>query len=469
MLCFSTSNETHRVAYREVAEIFAHLFADTDFVLSDIAAGFVLLQKQHLQREAAIMNTPEAERSWRSVSVNFDNASEYKIFKDSLHYIRFALGIYSWPLHVYMNICCGLCGLLRHMTCPGKTTPYAVGDNSCSCGYAGIVATSKINGVDILYASLENDVYQAPFMVCLDHAGQSVVIAVRGSLSLYDVLTDLTAGTHNMTVPGWPRFRVHKGMHQTAMWVIERLRDEDVLAQAFRRAPQYKLALVGHSLGAGCACLLAMMLREEYPDLHCYCYSPTGSLLGAEGNAYTQQFVTSVTLGQDLVTRLSVPTAHKLKVDVIHAMETCRKPKYRILLEGAFETLCKCCGRAMVFHDEHSDVEHGRANTDDEHSPLLSPTGSDAAPDESDDQVDVPDATMAPLFPPGRIIHIVDTLTAGPGKRQLEAYWASANSFNRVVACPDMISDHLPNVLLKAMEAVWKEKRSSPAPQDLAS
>ena len=162
------------------------------------------------------------------------------------------------------------------------------------------------------------------------------------------------------------------------------------------------------------------------------------------------------------LTRHKVCRLHKLKVDVIHAMETCRKPKYRILLEGAFETLCKCCGRAMVFHDEHSDVEHGRANTDDEHSPLLSPTGSDAAPDESDDQVDVPDATMAPLFPPGRIIHIVDTLTAGPGKRQLEAYWASANSFNRVVACPDMISDHLPNVLLKAMEAVWKEKRSSP-------
>lgn len=473
MLCFTSSNETHRVAYHEVAEIFAHLFADTDLVLSDIAAGLVLLQKQHLYREAMIMNMADTERSWRSVGLDFKNSLDYQIFKDSLHYMQFALGIYSWPLHVYMNICCGVCKLLRHMTCPCQSTTQAVGDNRCSCGFAGIVATSEINEVDIIYASLENDVYQAPFMVCLDHAGQSVVVAIRGSLSLYDVLTDLTAGTVNMTITGWPLFKVHKGMHRTAIWVCERLKNEDILAQAFRRTPQYNLVLVGHSLGAGCACLLSMMLREEYPDLRCFCYSPTGSLLSAEGAAYSQSFVTSITLGQDLITRLSVPTAHTLKLDVIHALETCRKPKYRILLEGGMETLSKCCGRAMVFQEDnlHSEIERAHLQsevTDNEHVPLLSPTATESAvADISDEQdVDVPDATMAPLFPPGRIIHIVDTLKGGPWKRRLEACWASANSFNRVVACPDMISDHLPNVLLRAMEAVWEEKKDT-SPQSI--
>ena len=468
IFCFAGGDESHRIAYGEVAEICAHLFSDTNLVLSDIAAGLVLLQKEHLHRELTLLNTPDAERSSRSVALNFCNPSECKLFEESFHFVHFALGIYSWPLHVYMNMCCGICGLLHHMTFPCRQHTRIAQDNRCSCGYAGIVAASKINGVDILYATLENDLYQAPFMVCLDHASRSVVVSVRGSLSLHDALTDLTAAAHHIKLPGWPRFRVHKGMYQTASWILEKITDEDVLAQAFRRVPQYDLVFVGHSLGAGCACLLSIILKEQYPNLRCFCYSPTGSLLSAECAAYTQTFVTSVTLGQDLVTRLSVPSAHTLKEDVIRALEACRKPKYRILLEGGMETLSKCCGKAVVFHEEEStsaDVEAGVSDTETcDQVPLLPAVTAVNQPVQCEEEdMEVPNAAMPPLFPPGRIIHIVDTL-AGAGRRQLEARWASSNSFSRVVVSPEMIHDHLPNVLLRAMEAVWQQKKGSTLP-----
>ena len=42
---------------------------------------------------------------------------------------------------------------------------------------------------------------------------------------------------------------------------------------------QYDLVLVGHSLGAGVAAILAVLLHQEYPTLHCYAYSPPGSLM----------------------------------------------------------------------------------------------------------------------------------------------------------------------------------------------
>ena len=41
----------------------------------------------------------------------------------------------------------------------------------------------------------------------------------------------------------------------------------------------YKLVITGHSLGAGVACVLGILLQPEYPKLHCYAYSPPGGLL----------------------------------------------------------------------------------------------------------------------------------------------------------------------------------------------
>ena len=37
--------------------------------------------------------------------------------------------------------------------------------------------------------------------------------------------------------------------------------------------------ITGHSLGAGVAALLAMLLQPIYPKLHCYAYSPPGGLI----------------------------------------------------------------------------------------------------------------------------------------------------------------------------------------------
>ena len=35
----------------------------------------------------------------------------------------------------------------------------------------------------------------------------------------------------------------------------------------------------GHSLGGGTAAILAILLREDYPDVTCYAFSPPGELL----------------------------------------------------------------------------------------------------------------------------------------------------------------------------------------------
>ena len=41
----------------------------------------------------------------------------------------------------------------------------------------------------------------------------------------------------------------------------------------------YKLVITGHSLGAGVASVLAVLLKPKYEDLVCYAFSPPGCVL----------------------------------------------------------------------------------------------------------------------------------------------------------------------------------------------
>jgi len=46
-----------------------------------------------------------------------------------------------------------------------------------------------------------------------------------------------------------------------------------------RGTNEYRVVTVGHSLAAGVAALVAVLLRHEYPTIHCYAYSPPGCLV----------------------------------------------------------------------------------------------------------------------------------------------------------------------------------------------
>ena len=55
---------------------------------------------------------------------------------------------------------------------------------------------------DIIYVSFSNKIYEIPFYVVVDHNMCSVIIAIRGTLSLKDALTDLTADCDTIDIPG---------------------------------------------------------------------------------------------------------------------------------------------------------------------------------------------------------------------------------------------------------------------------
>ena len=465
--CFAGSDDKHQLAYREVAQLFAHFFGDMNVVMSDVAAGLVLLQKQHLANR---QRDPE-EAGGRPVDLR--SRDDVEAFKSAAYFMKYALAVYSWPLYTYMNPLCGCCKLVRRLSCSPRSEPpshVVVGDNCCSCYFAGIRQIADLDDTDIVYVSLANDLYQSPFFVALDHDCASVVVSIRGTLSMKDVVTDLVAHPKPIELPDSPGFTVHKGMLQTAMWIHDKLLQERILEEAFRSAPEYSLIIAGHSLGSGCACILGMLLRPRYPDLHCYCYSPPGSVVNEAGARYTESFITSVTLGQDLVSCANVNTFHAMKEDLVRVIEGCKKPKYRILLEGGLETTCWCLGKGVVFHDR--TVTRGEEEEEGEHGP-----GEELKPLHSPD----PESSLSftpiiskhlakteehpeKLFLPGRIIHLVDVGEARGycgRERRLRPYWTPCTAFDKIQVSPDMIRDHFPDVLFAAMDKILEDTNSN--------
>lgn len=84
---------------------------------------------------------------------------------------------------------------------------------------------------------------------------------------------------------------------------------------------------MGHSLGAGTASILAILLRQEYPDLLCFSYAPPGGLLSMPAQQYTQEFITSVVVGKDVVPRIGLRQMESLRADLINAIKRSVDPK----------------------------------------------------------------------------------------------------------------------------------------------
>lgn len=98
-------------------------------------------------------------------------------------------------------------------------------------------------------------------------------------------MTDLNAEAETISVdPIRDDWLGHKGMVSAAEYIFEKIKSEKLLQRAhnYRTAvgtKSFDLVIVGHSLGAGIASILGIMLKSEYPNLVCYCYSPPGGLL----------------------------------------------------------------------------------------------------------------------------------------------------------------------------------------------
>ncbi|XP_067912708.1 diacylglycerol lipase-beta isoform X2 [Heterodontus francisci] len=458
LCCCITGDADNRAAFTNIGELFSTFFMDTDLVPGDIAAGLSLLHQEQDRREQSrdLEEVACTDRRPESVAEELDIELE-----NAAHYMQFAVAAYGWPLYIFSHPLTGLCRLSHDCMCCRNQVPELdiVGGDHVNCQVATMLQTTGLQYRDFIHISLHNKIYEIPFYVALDHKKEAVVVAVRGTLSLEDALTDLCAERETLNVDGVTgECLAHKGINQAASYIHKKLIDDGILKQAFTVVPEYKLIITGHSLGAGAAAILAIMLHRSFPDLRCYAFSPPGGLLSKPLADYSTRFTISVVLGKDLIPRLSLRNIEDLKRRVLRIVAQCNRPKYQILLRGCWYEIFG--GDPDNFPSELDNRQQAQLT-----QPLLAE--QNLMGQRSASYTSIPDESPlsspfqgSHLFLPGKVIYIVEESSVGSfcfSQVKYHAAWCDASSFSNILISPKMIMDHMPDLVFKVLQELTQE------------
>jgi hypothetical protein len=140
--------------------------------------------------------------------------------------------------------------------------------------------------------------------VAVHHGRKEVVISIKGTSTLSDVLTDVIGKAIPHTMEGKKEIRCHEGMYTAAQLLLE----ETVhLIEKFFIPQGYKLFVCGHSLGAGVSCLLGLFLKQHIPDIDLQVYAfATPACCSYDASLDCKDYITSVVNNNDCVPRLSL-------------------------------------------------------------------------------------------------------------------------------------------------------------------
>lgn len=215
--------------------------------------------------------------------------------KNSVHYFKFAAAAYGWKMLNPLMFSDKRASVLAQGFAKGD----AIND-AALCQHCGVEPS------DIIATKWTSSDYQPAHFIAIDHATRAIVLSIRGTFHVKDALTDLVASASPF-LNGYG----HTGMVECATRKLDQIRP--VLMAALEEY-KYKLVVVGHSLGAGTASLITLMLHEEIPnqDMHCYAYAPP-CVVSPNLALTCSDFITSFCLGDDCVPRLSYGSLFRLK------------------------------------------------------------------------------------------------------------------------------------------------------------
>ncbi|CAL8111086.1 unnamed protein product [Orchesella dallaii] len=518
-LVWWTKNKDVQATFRDMGYYMAAAFESSDLTLSDVICGLILLFLKHREtkkrqnelQSVSVEKILEAEEESDQISIQSNNnrdgiewpkTEEWNNLGLIHHFYQYAVASYTWgailctssnPLwSLWKDAFC--CGCIRKKRWDADIE----GDNCCFLNTGSANDAIKLENTEILYCSFHDKVFQTPFFVALDHTEKAIVVAIRGTMSRVDVVTDINVRPESLARFGYPEsYRVHKGMLMNALKVLEKIEELQIIPNLLRSHPDYKIVTTGTSLGSASATLLSMIYKQQFPnvDVKCFAYSPSGALMNLETAKFCESFVTSVIYGDDFVARLAVKSIERLKYDVVSILRECRTPKYQILLGGLY---CLCGGRPKVTFSP--DMDSLRRESRQE---LISAYGFDFAeinvvPMKGEkrpfylsaeteltthkpkckkaSRAQTPGAApplphkLLPfelMYPPGKILHVTETSAFRSGRRakndskpRWNIRWADRQEFREIIITSRMMMDHVPfrpNKALLDLTRRWRQ------------
>ncbi|KAG9447170.1 hypothetical protein H6P81_013298 [Aristolochia fimbriata] len=222
---------------------------------------------------------------------------------------------------------------------------------------------------------------EAAYFVVVMHHLRTVLIAVRGTETPEDLLTDGLCSECSMTMDdldgltkkhlpplvkrcvlsSFPHYG-HSGIVETARELFMQLdcesadKDHDFGSTGFLSSllgdgcecEGYHLRIVGHSLGGSIAALLGIRLYRRYPNLHVFSYGPLPCVDSVVSEACSS-FITSIIYNDEFSSRLSVNSILRLRAAAVTALSQdastdsaviCKFAR-KVLLASKYQTGCE--------------------------------------------------------------------------------------------------------------------------------
>lgn len=174
------------------------------------------------------------------------------------------------------------------------------------CKYARVLPEN------LIYSQLTSKKYLPAYAICIDPPKKSVILVIRGTMSVFDCMTDLKSDytTYDYTDPFTKELIATGLLHSGIFFCAQNLAEEAKprVLSCLEKYSNYSLYIVGHSLGAGAAALLGLIWMSD-PDImikgfKAFAYAPP-AVVSENLNIYLRQHVFSSIFGNDLVSRLS--------------------------------------------------------------------------------------------------------------------------------------------------------------------
>eukprot|EP01041_Mallomonas_annulata_P007760 gene7760-15877_t len=393
--------------------------------------------------------------------------ADKELMEEIAHYAVFAMASYSLLMLMYVRPCTGMCGACGEGVCGGgtaccakKNNAFTLDDNICGLHEGAVKQFLRNRKAEVVHASFSNDVAAKPYVIVIDHERQNIVISVRGTLSLEDCITDVVAEP-KWGFDGDGRF-AHGGMLNSAMWIRRDLEKHQTLSNLMATHPPEArtplnlplgLIVVGHSLGAGTAAILAMMLKPAYPRLRCYAFGCPGSIMDAKTSEDCKPFVTTLCLGNDLVCRLSVRSLAAMREQVLDAISRAKVNKM-VVMQALFKEYVNQVDDLLYEPGTEPDSPFARSTT------AYSLNMRDRAPE----------LCPTPLHVAGRIIYLAKTDDEHRCCSSRTIYTpmeANLDYLDEILVSPTMLLDHFPDRYANEFERIvqgWKESSATPPP-----
>jgi len=183
---------------------------------------------------------------------------------------------------------------------------------------SGILKALDLEPAELVHVRAQSSPSKPAFFLALDRQRSCVVLAVRGTQTTSDMLTDMHAVSAGVSDLG----AAHEGMLVAAKWILET--HTDMIVETCKAHPTFTLKVVGHSLGAGTAALLTLLMRNT-PSLHASippakitCTAVAcPACMSYELGMSAASFVTTLVVEDDVIPRVSLLSLYNLQVETL--------------------------------------------------------------------------------------------------------------------------------------------------------